>query len=241
MLSAFHPELDRGDVYLDRDESHHLVSVRRARVGDAVQVLDGRGRKGRGVVVAADPRRTLLRVSNVEVLARDTAPLWLAQAIPLGKTMDVIVQKCAELGVARIIPLLTRFSEVRLDGERAEKKAERWRMAAIEAVKQCGNPFIPDIDPPMPLDAMLAAGLPPLRLVCSLEAGALPLSHALRRGDAAGGVLLAIGPEGDFSGEEYARMRQADFIPVTLGPLVLRADTAAIAALAVAGELLRND
>ncbi len=241
MLNVFQTDFVEGEQILDREESHHLVAVRRARAGEALTLLDGRGRLGRGTLLAADPRRALLRVEHIEVRRRDTPPLWLAQALPLGKTMDVIVQKSAELGVARIVPLLTRHSEVRLDDERAGRKADKWLQVAIEAVKQCGNPFLPEIDPPRRLDEFLGAGaaLPPLRLVCSLENGSSGLSQSVRQHDTHGGAVIAIGPEGDFSADEYASMRAHGFLPVTLGPLVLRADTAAIAALANAGEAQR--
>lgn len=241
MFSSFRPEFVAGKNSLSRDESHHLVAVRRARVGDPVRLLDGTGRIGTGTLTEANPKAAVVAVDTVATIARDTPPLWLAQALPLGKTMDTIVQKAAELGTARIAPLLTRYSEVRLDDARAGRKADKWLQVATEAVKQCGNPFLPHIDAPVRLADFLALPeLAGLRLVASLEPGARSLTQAVRGGDTAAGVVVAIGPEGDFAPEEYALLRSHGFIPVTLGPLVLRADTAAIATLAIVSEALRG-
>ena len=240
MLYSFHSGNFSDSLTLSEEESHHLVSVRRARNGEAVIVLDGRGRSGRGAVVRADPKRAVVEIRSVETLERDTPPIFLAQAMPLGKTMDTIVQKAAELGAAGVVPLITERSELRLDGERTEKKLARWRAAAVEAVKQCGNPFLPEISEPVTLAAFAAGKLPSTRLVCSLEGRPQSLTDALSRRGAFGGVVLAIGPEGDFSPAEYAALRQAGFSSVTLGPLVLRSETAALASLAIVSEILRH-
>ena len=226
-------------IVLDEDESRHLISVRRGRAGESVSVLDGRGHIALTRIEEAHPHRAVLSVQSVRTVTRAGAPLWLAQAMPLGKTMDTIVQKAAELGAERVIPLCTERSELRLDAERTRRKLSRWRQGAVEAVKQCGNPFLPRIDQPMGIAELLALPLPGARMVCSLESGAVPFLETLLHVGTSGGLLVAIGPEGDFSDGEYAALRDGGFMPVTMGPLVLRSDTAAIASLAVASEAMR--
>lgn len=229
-----------GTINLCAEESHHLALVRRARLGQRVGLLNGRGGRALAVLEQASPKLCRLRVESCDVCERPFAPLWLAQALPLGKTMDSIVQKATELGAARILPISSERSEMRLDEERGSKKRQKWLSGAVEAVKQCGNPFLPLIDEPLLLSELLALELPPLRLVCSLREGARPLLACLPR-DAApsSGVVLAIGPEGDFSDREYDLFEQAGFLPVSLGSLVLRSDTAATAALSIVSAALR--
>jgi len=239
MLYSFFEGNLSGSVILCAEESHHLISVRRARVGEAVTLLDGKGTRALARIEEASAKHARLNVEEVCSIERPCAPIWLAQAMPLGKTMDIIVQKAAELGVTRIVPLCTERSELRLDAERTRRKLAKWRSSAVEAVKQCGNPFVPQIDDPAMVEELFTLPLPPVRLVCSLESGAQPLLAALSSVSPGQGLIVAIGPEGDFSQREYAAFGKNDFLPVTLGPLVLRADTAAIAALAVASEALR--
>jgi 16S rRNA (uracil1498-N3)-methyltransferase len=226
-------------VQLSERESHHLISVRRGKVGESVTVLNGNGGIATGVIDIADPSRAVIRVLNRQEVQRQGAPLYLAQAMPLGKTMDVIVQKAAELGAVRIIPLVTERSELRLDAERTAKKLEKWKQEAVEAVKQCGNPFMPSLSHPVSLEELCRMTLPKLRLVCSLEANPQPYLATLLDEDIRDGVLIAIGPEGDFTPSEYRLFRETGFLPVTLGPLVLRSDTAATTALAIAAEATR--
>jgi 16S rRNA (uracil1498-N3)-methyltransferase len=240
MMYSFHQGALSGIVTLDEEESHHLVAVRRARAGERVTLVDGRGNSALAEVETPHAKRATLRVLELRTMPRPGAPLWLAQALPLGRTMETIVQKAAELGTARILPLAAERSEMRLDAERTEKKTAKWRAGAIEAVKQCGNPFLPEIDEPMSVAALLALPLPGARMVCSLEEGTRPILDAVRTLDCSAGLVIAIGPEGDFSPAEYARLREAGFVPVTLGPLVLRTETAAIASLAIAGAALRT-
>jgi len=239
MHYSFSSTIAGREIVLDDFESHHLVSVRRGREGEKVRVLDGRGTVAECRIAKPDQRRCLLAVESLRVIQRDQPPLWLIQAVPLGKAMETIVQKAAELGAARVTPLLSERSEMRLDSERASKKCAKWLQEAVEAVKQCGTPFIPAIDEPMSLAALLSQPLPRARLCCSLEPDARSFSQVIAEVDCSEGLAIAIGPEGDFSASEYGLLRANAFQPASLRPLVLRSDTAAIASLAVASELLR--
>lgn len=241
MLFSFHDGNLSGEVILEPGESHHLTSVRRAREGETVTVLNGKGILAVCKIVRTDPRKTVLKVESTDKRDLGIPPLQLAQALPLGKTMETIIQKAAELGTARIVPLCTERSELRMDADRAARKMDKWKLTAIEAVKQCGNPFLPEIDGPVSLRQFLTSEtLPTARLVCSLEDDAHPLTDIIPDLDTSGGLVIAIGPEGDFSPTEYETLRKNAFQPVALGPLVLRADTAAITALALASDALRH-
>lgn len=230
------------EIRLDGDESHHLVAVNRCSRGDPVVAFDGRGREW--LCECVDPAKSgaLLRVKSTHQAAPLPCALTLAQSLPKGATMDEIVRQATELGAARLVPLLTERTQVHLDGDRAEKKIEKWRTAAIEAAKQCGNPWVPEIAPVQKLDWLLTTGAQDydLKLVASLHAGAKPLRGVVEHFRTAHGrapqrVLWLVGPEGDFSPAEMTACVMAGCMPVTLGPLVLRCDTAAVAALSVLG------
>jgi 16S rRNA (uracil1498-N3)-methyltransferase len=160
--------------------------------------------------------------------------------------MDDIVRQATEIGAARIVPLLSERTQVHLDGDRADKKVEKWRTAAIEAAKQCGNPWLPDITPLQHFPAFLASASGcDLKLIASLHAGATTLKKALatyaaKHGRAPRSVLWLVGPEGDFSPAEMTAAITAGCTPITLGPLVLRSDTAAVYALSILSHELGN-
>ena len=227
------------ELTLAEAESHHLVTVHRARAGDPVTAFDGRGREWTCTVAKPDRRGALLRVTATRLAPSLPCALTLAQAIPKGGAMEDIVRQATELGAAAVLPVLTARTEVHLEGERAGRKGEKWLQTAIEAAKQCGNPFVPAVPAPVPLAALLAA--PPaaeLRLIASLHPGARPLRAALAEFRATHGrpprsALWLVGPEGDFTPAEMAAATDAGFAPVTLGPLVLRCVTAATCALGI--------
>jgi 16S rRNA (uracil1498-N3)-methyltransferase len=160
--------------------------------------------------------------------------------------MDAIVRKATELGAARIAPLESERTQVHLDGERSDKKIEKWETAALEAAKQCGNAFVPEILPVQNAAAFMdAARGYDLKLIASLQPGAKPLKAVLANFTATQGrapkkVLWLIGPEGDFTPAEMSQAQSAGFAPITLGPLVLRCETAAAYALSVLSYELQN-
>ncbi len=235
------PSPDQRELALPPAETHHLVNVNRARPGDPVVAFDGRGTEWSCRLDRVEGKKHAV----LQLLAANTRPplpcsLVLAQGLPKGGTMDDIVRQATELGVAVIAPLATARSELHLDADRAEKKADKWRTAAIEAAKQCGNPWVPRLEPVQGLSAFLAgpaARDAELRLVASLHPGARPLRAVLAEfraghaGRAPRSAAWLIGPEGDLTPDEVAAALSAGWLPVTLGPLVLRCDTAAACAL----------
>ena len=238
---VYAPAPVQGVVSLPGGESHHLITVNRARTGDTVVAFDGRGTEWTCELTDARKSGATLRVRETHTRAPLPCAITLAQALPKGGAIDDIIRHATELGAARIVPLATERTQVHLDGDRADKKAEKWRTAALEAAKQCGNPFLPEIAALQPLAAFLsddATGRAQLKLVASLHPGAKSLRAVLaafraQHGRAPASAVWMIGPEGDFSAPEIAAARAAGFEPVTLGPLVLRCDTAATAALSV--------
>ena len=160
--------------------------------------------------------------------------------------MDAIVRKATEIGATRIVPLETERTQVHLDGDRSGRKTEKWQTAALEAAKQCGNPFLPEIAPVQKIaDFLESAGDYDLRLIASLHPGAKSLKPVLAAFQAAQGrpprhVLWLVGPEGDFTPAEMTLSQKCGFEPITLGPLVLRCETAAIYALSVLSYELQN-
>ena len=232
--------VDAASIRLAADESHHLVVVNRCSRGDPVVAFDGHGREW--TCECTDPAKAgaTLRVLQTRLAPPRPHEITLAQALPKGATMDEIVRQATEVGAAHIVPLLSERTQVHLDSDRAEKKVEKWRVAAIEAAKQCGNPWLPTIASLQPLAAFfVSAQGHDLKLIASLHAGTTTLKRALAHyaakhsNGAPRKVLWLVGPEGDFSPTEMTAAVMAGFQPITLGPLVLRSDTAALYALSI--------
>lgn len=238
---VFAPAPVQGSISLPLGESHHLVTVNRARTGDTVVAFDGHGTEWTCELTDARKSGATLRVTATHTRAPLPCAITLAQALPKGGVMDDIVRHATELGAARIAPLATERTQVHLDGDRSDKKVEKWRVTALEAAKQCGNPFLPEITGVQSLGEFLAGGVvraAEAKFVASLHPGAKSLRASLaafraQHGRSPASAVWLVGPEGDFSPAEMAAAQTAGLVPVTLGPLVLRCDTAATAALSV--------
>ena len=220
------PEAWGEHAVLAGDEAKHAAQVMRLRRGDGIVVFDGRGRSARAEVTEVSKSEVRLRLGEVTSAAPPVPEICLAQAVPKGKTMDLIVQKAVELGVSSIQPLITRHTVVQVDGEDAPKKAAKWQRVALEACKQCGQDLLPEVAPPCSFADWVSHARGDLKIIASLFPGARPLREILRSAPLPGKVILLIGPEGDFSAEEGAAALEAGFQPATLGPIVLRAETA---------------
>jgi 16S rRNA (uracil1498-N3)-methyltransferase len=225
-----------GVSLLPEDTAHHAVHVLRLRPGDAVVLFNGRGGEYAGRIAAVDRLRVSVDVLEHRRIERESPlAVTLVQGVSAGEKMDFTVQKATELGVAALQPVIAARSTGRLSGERAELKRAHWRRVAIAACEQCGRNRVPEVLPVLPLAEYCrepaGAGA---RLLLSPQAQ-LGLRAAAARID--GGAVLASGPEAGFGDDEEAMLADAGFVPVRLGPRVLRAETAAIAALAALNTL----
>ena len=219
---------------LDEGESHHVLDVLRFGPGDHVTVFDGEGGEARADIVAVDAGKIQLRIGPKASSQPLACAITLAQAIPKGKHMDLIVQKATELGAARIAPLFSDRTIVQLDVKDAEKKRDKWREIAIEACKQCGQNRVPEISEPVSPKAFFAKQEPSeLMLIASLQPDARRIKSVLAEHPTPRSVCVFVGPEGDFTPAELALAKSQGCRPITLGPIILRAETAALYCLSV--------
>lgn len=209
--------------FLEGDEAKHLAQVLRIQPDDWITVFDGLGNYAEAKILSVSKQRIDLMLELAESKEMPLPEITLAQAIPKGKNMDWIVQKAVELGVSRIQPLITRHTIVSPGGE----KAEKWRRTALEACKQCAQFTVPAIANPLSFDEWIAAEDPSqLKIIASLAENPQNFRETLAAHPELESVTLLIGPEGDFSPGETNSAFAAGFIPVTLGDLVLRVETA---------------
>lgn len=229
---------ETGVLEISGDEARHALRVMRLRVGDECEVFDGTGHAARAELVAANGNSSMsLKVLEMLPPLPRVADIVLALAIPKGSNMDLIVQKAVELGVSRIVPLITERTIVRIKAHEAADKADKWRRTVLEACKQCGVNTLPVVEEPQAYHAFLQRqDLPELRVQCAIVPHARPMREVLENGrtHGAGSCVLLIGPEGDFSPAEYAQGEAAGYTPTGLGPIILRVETAVFMAISAA-------
>jgi 16S rRNA (uracil1498-N3)-methyltransferase len=202
-------ELHSGSsLELARDSASHLAKVLRARAGDELILFNGEGSEFSAVIEAVRGSRVTVAVGAARAISRESPlQITLIQCVPRGDRMDFVVQKATELGVARIVPVLSQRSVVRLDHSQAESKLLHWQAVAISACEQSGRNRLPHIDV------------------------AQPLLNFLGNSATTRNVEFAIGPEGGFAPEELEGFGLCGFARIGMGPRILRTETAAIAAL----------
>jgi len=239
-------QCDPAEIRLSGDESHHLVAVNRARKGDTVVAFDGRGAEWICELTDESKNAAILKVRFSQKIKPLPYEITLGQALPKGPCMDAIVRKATEIGAVRIVPLESERTQVRLNDDRQDKKIEKWQTAALEAAKQCGNAWLPAVQSVQNASVFIEQSRSyDLKLIASLQPGAKSLKSVLSGYKAAAGrapvkVLWLIGPEGDFTPAELSLAKSSGFEPITLGPLVLRCETAAVYALSVLSYELGN-
>ncbi|TRZ70406.1 MAG: 16S rRNA (uracil(1498)-N(3))-methyltransferase [Rhodocyclaceae bacterium] len=233
MISRFYcpiPLQSGRTVTLPPEAAHHALRVLRLRSGDELVLFDGLGGEypGRVVEAARNLRVTLEGRRDIEREA--PLALTLAQALPAGDKMDWVVQKAVELGAAKIQPVQAKRSVVRLAGERADKRVAHWQQVAISACEQSGRNRLPEIGAIVDLPHYLAMSRGENESLVLLSAQQGMRLSALPKPPA--GVTLLIGPEGGFDEGEESAAHSVGFQPVSLGPRVLRSETAGLAAMA---------
>lgn len=238
----WHPEA----LVLTGSEAHHCRNVLRLKEADKVVLFNGCGHEVTAEIVSSGATEIHLRKLHDALMPPLRCRITLGQAIPKGKNMDLIVQKAVEIGAAEIAPILSDRTVVRLDEESAASKQAKWQTVAIEAAKQCGQNWLPQVHAPQTLSHFFQEhrGFD-LQLIGSLQSDATRLKKILAQfaaeheGARPTNVLMLVGPEGDFTPAELSLARGQGCRPITLGPIVLRVETAAIYCLSVlAYELL---
>ncbi|ADO69515.1 16S rRNA (uracil(1498)-N(3))-methyltransferase [Stigmatella aurantiaca] len=231
------PEHPPTEVLLSGDRHHYLLHVLRLSEGASLEVFDGTGRAFEARVAAVDAREARLTLGA----ARSTPPrraLSVLQGLPKGDKLEWVLQKGTELGAAAFYPVDTARSVVKLEPKRAGERTLRWEKIVEEAARQCRRNDVPQVHPPAAL-LDRARALPPgtQLLVLDEEETAVPLGEAFRACAPGAPVALVVGPEGGLTREEVAALRALGARGVTLGALILRTETAALAALAVMAHL----
>ncbi|HSI83663.1 MAG: 16S rRNA (uracil(1498)-N(3))-methyltransferase [Candidatus Methylacidiphilales bacterium] len=229
---------------LDADESHHCLNVIRQQPGDLCTIFDGKGLEVKARIVGTEGGRVRFQTVTTARAPRAADTIVLAQALTKTKSMDLIIQKATELGVGEIYPLQSDRSISQVDGDRADTKSEKWRQLTIEAAKQSGQNWLPEVKGPQKVRSFVEdpAHNKSLKLIASLQPEARHIKTVLREqlptlGDSRR-IIVMIGPEGDFTPAEIGEARARGFLPVSLGPIILRSETAAFFVLsAVAYEL----
>lgn len=220
------------ELEVDTEKARYLGRVLRLRVGDPVIVFNGTGMAWSANIATFSRSGATLSVRDaITVSSESPLKVHLVQGISRGERMDFVVQKATELGVKRITPLLTERGVVKLDNTRAEKRRQHWQKVAASACEQCGRVRLPLLDAPQRLDTWLSAKPQHVEPDVILRPGATQSLSTIDR--PATKVCVLVGPEGGFSDAEYQLADAAGFIPVSLGPRVLRTETAATAALVI--------
>jgi len=219
-----------------RDEYRHFITVLRKKPGELIDFLDGQGGKYTGRIIAIDSGNNSFQaeVETYRNCRANSPTITLAMALPKGKKFVFIIQKAAELGIQKIIPLECHYSVKLLPTARdKERKFIQWQKTALEAIKQCGNPYLPEIKHPIPLTSLnLPSGKNFVKLLFHGAAaeGISTQAAALAR---AREVFMIIGPEGGFSPEEIEFSCRHGCQAISLGSTVLRLETATIVATAI--------
>jgi 16S rRNA (uracil1498-N3)-methyltransferase len=232
---------------LEGREAHHALHVLRLKNGECVTVLDGAGHEFTCEVENCSRESLTMRITKKNFIPAPPCSITLFQAVPRGKIIESIIQKAVELGVRRIAPLLTERVITRLDDKDAPEKQGKWQQVAVEAIKQCGAAWLPKIEKPMTPAQFLARGEKfDLSLVGSLQTERRHPRECFREFEAKHGHLpqsigVWIGPEGDFTPGELKAIQAGGALPISLGRLVLRVETAAIYCLSILNYELQRD
>lgn len=217
------------EIQLDEAATHHIARVLRASVDEELILFNGEGGEYAAVITRIDKKSVTVKIKNF--IERDTESpleLCLAQGISRGEKMDYTIQKAVELGVKKIFPLLTERCNVKLDADRREKRFQHWRSIIIGACEQSGRNKIPEILAPQTLPQFLEQTTADWKFVLAPQAEKKLSAYSIPKNSR---VILLIGPEGGLSDKEIEFAQRHDFLPLNLGPRILRTETAAVAAM----------
>lgn len=226
------------ELMLEPDSAHYLTQVLRLKVGAPLILFNGMGGEYSGKIQAIVGRQVTVATLDHEAIERESPlAITLVQGISKGDRMDYTFQKAVELGVSRLIPVFCERSVVHLSGERAERRTAHWRGVVRSACEQCARNRLPAVDDPQPLPRYFQTLTgEPIRLVLDPVRG-IPLRALAQQVDQPSQLVMLVGSEGGLSETEVNAALAAGFTPITLGPRVLRTETAGVAALAAAQAL----
>jgi len=222
---------------LTGDEAQHCSRVMRKQPGDTIEIFDGAGRVAVCEITHVSKSEVQVKITTETLMEPFQTAIHLLPALTKAEPFEWLLEKVVELGAASIQPVITERTIIHLDAAQTEKKLAKWRRHMIESAKQCHTPFVPELKDPIAFAASLKLAAD-FKLIPALSEHSRTLKQALPSSKPSS-VAVLIGPEGDFTTEEEAQAFSAGFLPITLGPLVLRAETAAIATLAILGHELR--
>lgn len=228
-------EIENGFCVITGREAHHMSRVLRMGRGDALVLLDGKGGRFLAEIQSVSRNAVKIQIKMSLGHAPPSLEITLCQAVIKSASMDYLIQKTSELGVARISPFFSSRSVVHLKGDRQEKKSNRWREIAHSAAKQCNRDIPPEIEPPESFDKqlVLSSNAPGLKVILWEKEASRDLKDLLQNHEPSGSVTGMVGPEGGFTPEEVSSARHAGFIPVSMGSRILRAETAALVLVAI--------
>ncbi|MBU4304652.1 MAG: 16S rRNA (uracil(1498)-N(3))-methyltransferase [Candidatus Omnitrophica bacterium] len=226
--------LKKGSCFeMSGKEARHAFFTLRLKINDPVVLFDGNGNEYKGIVASVSRKAGVIEVREALVVPADTTKIVLAAAIPKNSKFDDIVDKATQLGVHAVIPMQTQRMIVSIEPQRAMLKQKRWQRIAVEACKQSGCSYIPRIEPVTYFERVLKnSNSFDLRLIASLRNDARQLKDVIRKSSPQN-VIVFIGPEGDFSEEEYRMAQEQGLMGVSLGKNILKCETAVIMTLSV--------
>lgn len=225
------PDLQTG--LLEGEEVRHAQQVLRLKKESICTVFDGRGKEQKVKLTSVSKHRIEFSPLSSHTTPKAPFHLNLVQALPKSKAMDFIVQKATELGVHAIYPLISERTVVKISDDRSDQKQDKWQNISLEACKQCGQNWLPEIFPAVSLSEYLSSYSPAtgLKLIASLQPEARDLHTVIREAkerDEFENIHYLVGPEGDFTPSEIGQALGAGYLPVSLGPTVLRTETASL-------------
>jgi len=231
-------DFTQSHLIIQGEEAHHCLKVMRMRIGQSCELFDGCGHAAECRLLSSEGSRLMeLSITRILPSMPPRARISLALSIPKGGNMELIVQKAVELGASRIIPLLTERCIVRIQpgSKEARSKEQKWQRTILEACKQCGVNELPCLEPIAHFkDFIQRDDLPTCRISCALVAHARGMRDLLEeaREKKTQDMLIIIGPEGDLTPAEYVQLEEKSFAPMSLGPIILRVETAVFMAIA---------
>lgn len=226
-------KINNHEVFFSGEQTKHIRNVLRLKVSDIITVFDGLGNEYEVFIDKIDKTVSGKINKKTKYEDRPKIKITLLQGLAKGDKMDFVIQKCTEIGVTKFVPVITERTIVKLEQAAGQKKIERWQKIAIAATEQCGGLYIPEISPVMTFDqALVSLKNFDFKLIPWEKEKSRSIKTILKKA-AAKDIAVFIGPEGGFSEDEIEQAKNAEVIPVTLGPRILRSETAGLVVAAL--------